>query len=91
MPSAKIEEKLANRGITLEDCVECFNNRDGRFLFDTRERHETDPKTLWFIAETNAGRLLKVVFMHYQEAQEIHVKSAYEPNSNEIRLYRGAG
>lgn len=91
IPSANIERKLAKRGISLEDCVECFENRTASFLEDTRERHQTNPKTLWFIAETNMGRLLKVVFIPFLDIGEIHIKSAFEPNSTEITLYRGAG
>ncbi len=87
IPSQKIAAKLAKRGITLEQCVECFSNRTGRFLFDTRERHRINPPTLWFISTTDANRLLKIVFIHYPAAQEIHLKSAYDPNQIEINLY----
>jgi uncharacterized DUF497 family protein len=90
IPSQKIEDKLAKRGITLDHCIECFANRTGGFPRDTRERHQTDPPTRWFISRTDAGRLLKVIFIHYQFANEIHIKSAYEPNTNEIELYNAS-
>ena len=30
---------------------------------DTREQHRSDPPTLWFVAPTSQGRLLKIVFI----------------------------
>jgi hypothetical protein len=43
--------------------------------------------TLWFIAETDAGRCLKVVFQRYNSTEYV-IKSAYEPNADEERLYQ---
>ena len=54
-------------------------------LEDLRENHKTDPTTMWFIAETHKGRKLKVCFV--QVATEINVKTAYEPNDQELRIY----
>jgi uncharacterized DUF497 family protein len=87
MPSQKIADKLGRRGISLEDCGECFVNRTAGYLYDTRAQHQTDPATRWFIAETDKGRLLKIVFIFYPDACEFHIKSAYEPNQTEIELY----
>ncbi len=64
---------------------QCFENRDGSFLKDSREAHLTDPPTLWFIAETNKGRLLKVCFVNQEN--KIFIKTSYEPNSAEIEIY----
>lgn len=88
MPSQKIEDKLAKRGITLEHCWECFKNKEGKFLRDTRKNNQTDPPTLWFIAKTDADRLLKIVFIYFQSNDEIHIKTAYEPNQIEIEMYK---
>ena len=60
-------------------------NRIGGFLEDMRLDHKTEPPTLWFIAETNAGRLLKVVFMELDNQYEL--KTAYEPNKDEVKIY----
>lgn len=68
---------------------QCFDNRDGGFLVDDREDHRTDPQTLWFIAPTNFNRLLKVVFISIDG--KIHIKTAYEANETEIRIYERHG
>lgn len=77
------------------EICEAFQNREGLYLIDTREKHRTDPPTKWFISETDKGRLLKVVFVQKinKETQktEIHIKTAYEPNEDEIRIYRMCG
>jgi hypothetical protein len=43
------------------------------------------PPTEWFIAETDTGRRLKVVFMEYPD--RIVIKSAYEPSIEEESIY----
>ncbi len=85
--SEAIENKLAERNITLDDVIQCFNNRSGKFLIDDREEHKTDPPTLWFISTTDVNRTLKVVFMYFADNQEAHVKSAYDANSKVVALY----
>ncbi len=85
-----VQEKLAARHqVTIEEVKECFANRSGRFLMDIRERHRTLPPTLWFIAMTNLGRHLKVIFIEKKGA--IHLKSAFEPNEVETRIYSHHG
>jgi hypothetical protein len=68
---------------------QCFENKCGTFLPDTREDHQTDPPTLWFIAPTNPGRLLKVIFV-FRDGN-IYVKSAYEPEPAAITIYERKG
>ena len=63
----------------------CFENKYGRLLEDTREEHATTPPTAWFIAETNQCRCLKICFIPYEA--ELHIKTAYEPNQDEINIY----
>jgi hypothetical protein len=63
----------------------CFENKYGGLLEDTREKHATTPLTRWFISETNQRRRLKICFIPYPT--ELHIKSAYEPNAEEIRIY----
>jgi hypothetical protein len=69
------------------EVVQCFHNRDGKFAYDRREEHQTNPPTLWFIAETDTGRRLKVVFMRYNTNQYV-VKSAYDANADAEKLYQ---
>ncbi len=86
--SKHIEEKLAKRGITLEDVIDCFGNKEGTFVTETRPQHITNPPTYWFIAEDNRGRLLKVVFVYYSGVAEAHVKTAFEPGPKPIADYQ---
>ena len=86
----RIKAKLDGKhGVEQREVYECFMNREGRFLEDTRERHKTDPPTRWFVAKTQAGRLLKVVFINLDG--KILVKTAYEANPKEISIYSRYG
>ncbi|HBT0452481.1 TPA: ADP-ribosyl-(dinitrogen reductase) hydrolase [Klebsiella pneumoniae] len=83
----KIQEK---HSVSPKEIGECFMNRDGDFLKDIRENHQTNPPTLWFIAETNNGRLLKICFVPQGVGNENGptLKSAFEPNDVEIDIYQ---
>jgi len=81
--------KLEDRNISRDHVRECFENRSGKFLEDKRLKHKTQPPTYWFVSETNKGRPLKVCFMPFPDENKI--KSAYEPNEEEIRIYRKYG
>jgi hypothetical protein len=41
---------------------------------------------MWFIAETDYGRKLKVVFMQKPDGCVL-IKTAYEANKKELRIY----
>ena len=87
------EDVLAKLGVkhqvTRRDVEQCFENRIGRILEDTRVRHKTNPPTLWFLAKTNKGRILKVVYI--QSQQTIMLKTCYETNVDERYLYQKYG
>lgn len=84
-----IRAKLAAKHDVGEPEVhQCFANRTGNILFDTREKHVTDPLTKWFIAPTNKGRLLKVC---YVPDGDYFLRSCFEPDDNELALYRKHG
>ncbi|MBP7810742.1 MAG: hypothetical protein KA006_00305 [Neisseria sp.] len=68
------------------EVMEAFGNREKGFLEDARAENQTIPPTQWFIAETNKGRLLKVVFIATNNGC-IVLKTAYDANSEEIRIY----
>lgn len=88
--SAPVREKLDQKhGVTEKEICQCLENRCGEFLIDDREDHQTDPATLWFIAETNCRRLLKVVFIF--KDGNFHIKTAYKPNGNETAIYDEKG
>ncbi|MFP4596966.1 MAG: ADP-ribosyl-(dinitrogen reductase) hydrolase [Persicimonas sp.] len=83
----EVQKKLRRRhGVRLAEVEECFVNATHGTIVDTRERHRTVPPTEWFIAETDAGRRLKVVFIE-DEFGDLIIKTAYEPDANEEALY----
>lgn len=84
--SKSTELKLASKhGLTIAQVRQAFVNREGGFLEDIREQHRTDPPTQWFIGVTNHGRIIKVVFVH--KDGKIVLKTAYDANPTEIRIY----
>ncbi len=88
--SEKITTKLLGKhNVTAEEVEQCFANIEGKFLPDIREDHKSNPQTLWFIACTNMGRKLKVVFI--PENGDIYIRSAFAPNDKEIAIYEKDG
>lgn len=84
--SASVIEKLLKKhNVTEKEVSECFQNRVRGLLADDREDHKTNPPTLWFVAETNHGRVLKVCFV--SKGGAFHIKTAYEANQKEINIY----
>lgn len=84
--SPSVLEKLKDKhGVIPREVEQCFENCDGEHLEDPREEHLTDPPTKWFVAETNQGRRLKVIFINRNGT--IFLKSAYEANATAIELY----
>ena len=84
--SSKISEKLKNKhGVRRVEIEECFLNRSGKVLRDTREEHNSDPPTVWFIEETHQGRLLKIVYV--KKDNNYYLRTAYEPNPEEKDIY----
>lgn len=84
--SQKIRDKLEDKhGVTEQEIQECFWNRDRTSLIDTREDHFSDPPTEWFIAETNYGR--KLVIVYIPRAENIYIRSAFEPTTGRLGLY----
>jgi hypothetical protein len=88
--SPTILEKLETKHkVTRREVEQCFENLAGNYLEDTNEDHATDPPTLWFIAPTNRGRQLKVVFVF--KDGNIYVKSAFAPSAKSVALYESKG
>ncbi|MBD2859976.1 ADP-ribosyl-(dinitrogen reductase) hydrolase [Spongiibacter sp. KMU-158] len=85
--STKIMAKLKDKHcVTKTEVLQCFSNINGEFLIDSREEHQTDPPSQWFIAETDQGRKLKVVFVF--KDGDFFLKTAYPANSTEISIYK---
>lgn len=94
MQNLKITDAVAKKirdkhGVDRREIEHCFVNRLGRLLEDRRARHKTNPPTLWFLSKTNQGRILKVVYI--QIGPTIELKSAFEPNAEELAIYAKHG
>jgi uncharacterized DUF497 family protein len=86
--SSRVRQKLADKhGVDKDDILDCFANRENVFLTDVREENQTNPPTKWFISQCNNGRYLKVVFMQDDITGDVAIKTAYEPNPEELRIY----
>lgn len=83
---AVMRKLLAKHQVAVSEVIQCFANRCGPSLTDNRLNHRTDPPTRWFIAETDMGRKLKVVYMVADNSFE--VKTAYPANPIELEIYR---
>lgn len=84
--SPRVRQKLATKhDVTREEVEQCFMNHDGPYLTDEREEHASDPPTLWFIGETDAGRELKVVFV--PEHGNVYLRTAFTPTPGQARVY----
>jgi len=85
--SHSVRARLGNKNppVSTEEIEQCFANRSGTYLEDSREQHKSDPPTQWFIAETSYGRKLKVAFI--QKAADTIIRTAYDPNKEELRIY----
>lgn len=84
--SGKIEEKLETKhGVTPTEVYECFANRCGPLLQDTREEHATNPPTMWFLSKTHLGKELKIVCI--VRDGDVYLRTAYPPNETEVSMY----
>ncbi|MBS7244206.1 MAG: ADP-ribosyl-(dinitrogen reductase) hydrolase [Comamonas sp.] len=88
--SPAIQAKLADpsHNVTRQEILECFANRDRKFLTDTRPEHQTPIPTQWFVAETDYGRQLKVVFIYDKAVNTVFIKSAYPAEEHIVRIYQ---
>lgn len=84
---AKLSAKIPP--VTEDEIRQCFANRSGSYLIDTRADNLTNPYTRWFIAETDFGRKLKIAFVPMNDG--LHIKTAYDPNPVELRIYKDKG
>jgi uncharacterized DUF497 family protein len=84
--SQRVLEKLCEKHkVDRREVEQCFSNKCGLFLCDDREDHQSDPPTLWFVAPTNKGRLLKVIFV-FRDGY-IDLRSAYDADANAQQIY----
>ncbi len=84
--SQKVKTKLAAKhGVTMEEVYEAWSDRPDYVCTDEREDHASDPPTYWFIAETNRGRRLKIVYIERDD--NIYLRTAYPPDGIEVELF----
>lgn len=84
--SRSVVDKLrVKHSVTVDEVKECFENRVAPQLIETRPNHATTPPSQWFLARTNRGRLLKVVFI--TEDGKVNIKTAYQPDKPTIDYY----
>jgi hypothetical protein len=84
--SHKVLEKLAAKHkVERREVEQCFENKCGTYLLDDREDHKSDPPTLWFVAPTNKGRSLKIVFI-YRDGN-LDLRSAFDADAKVQEIY----
>ncbi len=71
--------------VSRREVEQCFDNKCGLYLLDEREDHKSDPPTLWFVAPTNNGRLLKVVFV-FRDGY-VNLRTAYDADELSRKIY----
>lgn len=86
IPDSVLQKLMAKHNVAASEVIECFANRKGPSLTDNREEHRTNPPTRWFIAETDMGRKLKVVYIPIDNS--FIIKTAYPANPIELEIYR---
>lgn len=83
-----IKDKIAREdhgSVTEREVRECFMAWDGRFCYDMKEEHRTDPPTRWFVCESHIGRLLKI--MYVEDEEHVYLKSAYLATGEVKRIF----
>lgn len=87
--SPKVRDKLAreDHNVTQDELLQCFANRDRSFATDNRPEHQTPIPTQWFVAETDYGRRLKVVFIYEPSSGVVQIKSAYPATDRVTEIY----
>ena len=85
--SEKIALKLkTTHNVSIAEVYECLANLEGNPLEDTSEGNETDPLSIWFIAETDYGRVLKIVIYPHLNG-DYYLKTAFEAKQRHIELF----
>lgn len=87
--SPAVRAKLArpDHSVTELEIIQSFANRERTFATDSRPEHQTPIPTQWFVAETDTGRKLKVVFIYDRSAGIVDIKSAYSATVEVERIY----
>ena len=73
--------------ITENEVAECFDNHCGRYCLDHRPQHadSNGNPSVWFVASTNHGRCLKIMFV--RDGTDIFLASAYPATPEVQRIF----
>ncbi len=86
--SDAVKEKIGREhDVEFFEAQEAFAQAEGVWFEDTRARHKTKPPTIWTLSETSLGRLLKIVVIPRKDLGIAILRTAYEPDNDEVRLY----
>jgi hypothetical protein len=86
--SKSVKKKLREKhSVSFTEVEEAFHNFSGHTLEDLRAQHKSKPTTVWCLSETYSGRLLKLVFIPFVNEQLAVLRTAYEPDDNEVDLW----
>jgi hypothetical protein len=75
-PNVRIKLADPDHQVSEAEIRQAFANRVEIMVEDTRAWHRTNPPTLWFVAETDFGRKLKVMLVPHANG-DVEIKSAY--------------
>lgn len=83
---SSIESKLKTKhNVNCSEVRECFANVSKGYLEDTREDYQKEPKTYWFVEQTDHGRWLFIAFLFVDG--EVIVKTAFDADEKRKKLY----
>jgi len=75
------------RELDFGEVLEAWESCSGPWLIDDRERNRTQPPTVWELAWTDLGRLLKLVVIPHRKKGIAVLRTAFEPDEDEVKLY----
>lgn len=85
--SPKITKKLKEKhNVTTQEVEQCFFNSGSDAIEDKRAKNSSSHPTLCFIAQTNAGRELKVCFV-FVPPNKVFIKTGYDPSEVEQAIF----
>jgi uncharacterized DUF497 family protein len=82
-----LDKLRIKHGVSADEAEQAFLNRSGLLAKEVRLHNQGDEDRFWFIATTDVGRELKVVFFIDADENIPVVITAYEPNDEEVKLY----
>lgn len=83
-----VKEKIwTEHEVYFQEAEEAFENSEGPWFEDDRAKNQTRPKTIWTLAFTDLGRLIKIVVIKRPTDAVAVLRTAYEPDEDEVKIY----